>query len=393
MVWRIRDIAAVMALILGTGCVPTTDYVETNTSYSGESKASPNLVDVVTSPPDRPFVEVGIVSVKESSAWNMGGDAALIEELKEEGARRGCDAVWIRQKTADVQSAPSTTSVHTGTTLTTSGAVAPVTTYVRTPGAVHTLEGYQATCLVYRGRSTPTMRTSNDRVVASGSRAKGALPREVSLFVFGAPADEARKVCESGGGNWSSTERAATCAGHPSSVLGMKADHEIVFCGEKLCGITITLGLPAGEDGVAALKRVVDSLEQDVEAPTRAVDQRRPNCITATSLYECLSERVARIGALWRFDNRDWIKAELVANEAAERVDLVVSYRKAKKPKKRRDAAPEPEAEERRKPADGGPGDHRSVRPGPVRRVRGPESLQGLPGMRGRRLAIRRLHV
>jgi hypothetical protein len=78
-----------LALVVGcSGC--STQFVPTNPYPHALTPHSPESIEVFTSgPPTRPHVDVGIIHL-----WGMGWDEYL-RDLRDEAARRGCDAVVI----------------------------------------------------------------------------------------------------------------------------------------------------------------------------------------------------------------------------------------------------------------------------------------------------------
>src|ERR1700720_2214275 len=83
-----------VAFFLGSAAC-STQFVATNPYPHAPTSHSPSSVEVFSSgPPAREHVDVGVISM-----WGRGWDD-YPHELREEGSRRGCDAVVIANRYA-----------------------------------------------------------------------------------------------------------------------------------------------------------------------------------------------------------------------------------------------------------------------------------------------------
>ncbi len=94
--------AAAAMLLLACACAPSLAFVPTNSSPRALSPRPPGQVQVITEgTPDKPAVEVGIVSATSNQMNWISGEVVsypseLIEAIRDEAGRQGCDAVKIR---------------------------------------------------------------------------------------------------------------------------------------------------------------------------------------------------------------------------------------------------------------------------------------------------------
>lgn len=123
------SIAALSLLACGT----TTKYTPTNPSPVQMTPKPAEAVHVYTSSaPDRPFTEVGILQSRQSSTVSTHEMPEIIQEMRGEAGRIGCDAVIIN------------------------GIDSKTTTHVRKEGqSTETLEGFWGACIVYTGPPPP----------------------------------------------------------------------------------------------------------------------------------------------------------------------------------------------------------------------------------------------
>jgi hypothetical protein len=117
---------------LAVGCGTTITFTPTNPAPHPLAARPPQTVEVYsTSQPPRPYVEVGLLEAQQSSAYSTDAPPEVLQHLREEAARQGCDGVVL------------------------SGANdAVVGDSGRNGGYTRTLRGYRATCIVYQGRTT-----------------------------------------------------------------------------------------------------------------------------------------------------------------------------------------------------------------------------------------------
>ncbi len=92
---------SILALLV-CACAPSMAFVPTNPSPRALSPRPSSEVQVITEgAPDRPAVEVGIVTATSNQISMFNGDRVadppeLISAIRDEAARQGCDAVKVR---------------------------------------------------------------------------------------------------------------------------------------------------------------------------------------------------------------------------------------------------------------------------------------------------------
>ncbi|NEN87945.1 MAG: hypothetical protein F6K48_03085 [Okeania sp. SIO3H1] len=91
-------LAAMLALIITTGCVETTRLTSTNYAPVHESR-----VQLMTSPPSRPYVEIAMMTASDGSQSSMAAD------MRKEAAELGADAVIIGPMQSSRHQAGATT--------------------------------------------------------------------------------------------------------------------------------------------------------------------------------------------------------------------------------------------------------------------------------------------
>ena len=104
---------------------PTIHYIPTNTPPATMSARTFESVEVLTAPPQKPYVEVAVIEVRANNDY-MAQTEHLMYWLRRRGSEAGCDAVMIM----------GSADVVTGTTM---GAYSNRTTY----------RGLRGTCVVY----------------------------------------------------------------------------------------------------------------------------------------------------------------------------------------------------------------------------------------------------
>ncbi len=90
-----------LAAVLLLACVPSVTFYPTNPSPRALAPRPVGEVEVYTSiPPDRPVAEVGLLSasmaLRGQHGENLVEPVQFIPYLREEAARRGCDAILVR---------------------------------------------------------------------------------------------------------------------------------------------------------------------------------------------------------------------------------------------------------------------------------------------------------
>lgn len=117
--------------LLLAACGTTTQWVPTNPSPRPLAPRAPSTVEVwTTGVPNRPYTEVGLITARQASAYSTHQMPEIINALRAEAAKIGCDAVMLQGKDDSIVGSGSSFR-GTGSSSTT------------------TLEGYWGACLVY----------------------------------------------------------------------------------------------------------------------------------------------------------------------------------------------------------------------------------------------------
>jgi hypothetical protein len=302
-------------------CAPRSEFTQTSSAHVAQPKEFSNNVEILTSPPDRPFREVDIIAASETSPFHSGGNSSLIEEVRASGVRNGCDAVWIRGTTS--RTAGGVLGGTTGTNGATVGSVA---------GSTYSLKGYEATCLMFSSSSAVSIPSAPPEhvVEAADRRTPGALPRDILGFPFGVSRDEIREHCEAEGNAWDQTNGVDSCKGD-FKYLEFNGSPSFEFCGERLCRVHLVLKPPAGAGNVAAGRYLARAVQRDHGAPKTAQDDVGRKCGFVGSEYDCFARKRARLRYTWRFESGDRLAVAVAANEKALEIELAVDFRKARR--------------------------------------------------------------
>jgi len=127
----------IATVVMLTACGTTTQWVPTNPSPRPLTPRPPSTVEVwTTAVPNRPYTEVGLITARQSSDLSVDGMPEIINELRAEAARIGCDAVMLQGKDDKV--------VGGGSTFRGTGS-----------SSTSTLEGYWGACIVYLDTPAP----------------------------------------------------------------------------------------------------------------------------------------------------------------------------------------------------------------------------------------------
>ena len=119
-----------------SGCGTRIAYLPTNTPPRTLQPRNADSVQVFSvAPPDRPFVEVGIIETQQESMYSTDSELIVFSRLREEAARQGCDGLVVLGSNDGVQVVGSY-GRYGGTT---SG---------------RTLKGYRGTCIVWKEDSS-----------------------------------------------------------------------------------------------------------------------------------------------------------------------------------------------------------------------------------------------
>jgi hypothetical protein len=296
--------AALALLATASACGPTTDYAAVS-KYTPPPKSSPKHVAVLLREPKKPFQQIGLLSAEQSSMLDSSGSADLIAALREEGASRGCDAVWLQSKTK---------SVHVA----------------RSPnGAVpYSLAGYTAVCIVYVAkRAPPPMKPT-------GAPSAAAAPDAVAGFTFGMSQAQARTHCEGAEGKFGARGRYAACRADSLKIFARGTRFNLTFCDDELCVVDAVLDR-SGKSPMPDYRNVAEALQRTWGAPTERTPRIADACAASASLYACLHEGKAEASFTWLFPGKHSIVVRLEPNDDRKRADVHVEYRKQP-----RDAAP-----------------------------------------------------
>ena len=125
---------ALLAAVAVSACGTTTHYKPTNPSPRPMHAKPANQVHVYTTgKPKIAYAEVGIIQSRQSSRLSLDDMPEIIQEMRKEAGKRGCDAVIIN-------GANNTTVGH----------------HDAYGGSTGTLEGFWGACIVYGDYKTST---------------------------------------------------------------------------------------------------------------------------------------------------------------------------------------------------------------------------------------------
>jgi hypothetical protein len=88
-------------LLVGCGSGATFTPVA-NPPHDLDSKA-PNDVEVFTSPPTRPYTEIGKLTIEKETQFVPDSDPKLVQQLREQAGDEGCDAIVMQSKRSSIQ--------------------------------------------------------------------------------------------------------------------------------------------------------------------------------------------------------------------------------------------------------------------------------------------------
>lgn len=119
------------SVLLLTACGTTTRFAATNPSPKPLRPVPAEAVAVFSAGvPDRPFAEIGIVQARQSSDLSLHEMPEILEEMRAEAGRRGCEGL-VLNGSSDKQMSSTTVSRRGYSSTSTS------------------LEGYWGTCIVF----------------------------------------------------------------------------------------------------------------------------------------------------------------------------------------------------------------------------------------------------
>ncbi len=117
---------AIVALGL-SGCGTSISETPLNSPPGPMTPRDPSKVEVFTTPPSQPFIEVAMLEAQQQSNYSTDGSTQIVAKLRAYAANRGCDAIIINGSNNAVVG-----DVAGGS------------------GDITTLKGYRATCIVYK---------------------------------------------------------------------------------------------------------------------------------------------------------------------------------------------------------------------------------------------------
>ena len=162
-----RFVSAMAVLVsIGAGdCGTRIVYTPTNTPPHALSPKPAEQVEVYsTSPPQRAYVEVGMLEAGRESGWSADDEAAVQTKLRQDAGQRGCDAI-VMTGSADKVVGDRNSTV--------------------------TLRGYKATCIVW-----------SDAAVSKAANRPRCIPGETKECV-GPGGCRGGQACEPGGESYS----------------------------------------------------------------------------------------------------------------------------------------------------------------------------------------------
>jgi hypothetical protein len=124
-----REALSFLLLAAVVGCGTTVQFTPTNPPPRPLTSRPAESVQVFTaSRPDQPFVEVGLLEAQQSSALSLDQRPDVMQKMRVEAARMGCDGIILLGANDQVQ-----------------GSIDP-----KYGGSVNTLQGYRATCIMFK---------------------------------------------------------------------------------------------------------------------------------------------------------------------------------------------------------------------------------------------------
>lgn len=147
-----------------------------------------------------------------------------------------------------------------------------------------------------------------------------AVPEGVAGFRLGSSLEQAQKICEGAGHQFSPGDPAAKCS---SSVVDLKApaEVELTFCNDKACGIAVTLTPEA-----AALAPFIDSLSKQLTLNYGAKTLNQSNtklCSSLDALAQCVLEGNAIVHHEWNWPSKHSVTLSTVKSNGKACVKLV----------------------------------------------------------------------
>ena len=292
---RIAVVPACIAIILGSACAPTTTFVETS-DYQAVPKESGSDVEVFQTRPTRRFVESGML---EGHQGLYDSAEKVIPAMREEAARRGCDAIIVTGSADDVSG----------------------TTYEGT-GSVGTRKGYRGVCIMWADGEEVAARQWSGKVSKGDA---GAIDTEgpdgVAGFTFKAAPLEVEAACTGAGFTWSNVRGSVyRCSGQPAKT-GIGEDVRLRFVQDKLAAILLE-SRPNGP-WLPRFTKLKTRLEAKYGEAT-ADSQIPGSCVS--SLRACVEEGRAHASAKWAWQSGRTIRLSMEKGRKSDEAAIRLVY-------------------------------------------------------------------
>ena len=109
-------IAALALASTAVACGYSTSFTPTNVPPRPLEARPEASVELFTStPPKRPYVEVGLLSSQHDGMYSLSSDDEVMLGLRKKAAQVGCDAVVVTAETGNLVGTVSSTTVNTRT--------------------------------------------------------------------------------------------------------------------------------------------------------------------------------------------------------------------------------------------------------------------------------------
>jgi hypothetical protein len=132
--YRLVPLAALSGLVFGCGV--TVNYHRLNPSPTDMAPRAGDTVAVYTTTrPPYPYVDVGMLEVRQESYYSTASESDVFAALRREAARRGCDGLIVMGAADAVASSPIFNN-------------SPSSSLLGGGSITKTLHGYRATCIV-----------------------------------------------------------------------------------------------------------------------------------------------------------------------------------------------------------------------------------------------------
>lgn len=251
-------------------------------------------------PPERPFVEIGMLEARRKSAYSSADMADIVAAMRKEAGKKGCDALVITGTADEV--------MGSGSTFRGTGAM-----------EVTTLKGYRGSCIVFTGPApaeSPAVRMMPPPEGAVGVR-------------FGDGADAGRQACNSRGFEWSPEGAGFRCGGLPPEI-GLTGYSLHSFCDGRACEIDLISAVSESDESAlnARWLGAMAKLEERYGRPLKDESVRAATCAPG-QLAECLRLKTAAYTVRWVWDNGP--RVSLLLGGGGSEITLKVVYESAER--------------------------------------------------------------